>query len=824
MQPGAIVKAAVQQLAKLLRLRCGPAHPPALPPALATNSAAVAGAVLTESALTFTLTWPEWLDATVLLIALALAAVYMLWHPSVPLVRVETEGLERCDELPDQANTGNGDMPCSDPATGRSLGFAPALSDAEVVECVARAKAAQKVWAKSSFAQRRRLMRILSRCTLEHATDICRISSRDSGKTTTDAAFGEVLVTLEKLSWLCAEGEAALRPERRSAGRMLFYKRAWVEWHPRGVVGAIVPWNYPFHNVLNPVSAAVFSGNAIVVKVSEHAAWSARFYGAMIQKCLAAAGAPADLVQLVTGYGSAGATLTREVSLMTFVGSTKVGKMVMRGAAETLTPVVLELGGKDPFVLLEGASLDASTIQTAARAGWGAGGQNCIGAERFFVHVSLVEAFVAKLAAVAACMRQGPPLNGRGNTGVDIGAMCLPGEVERIQALVDDAVARGATVAAGGRRATPAGGEDGQFYAPTIVVLPLPPRQTADMMGSMRLLHEEVFGPLITVIPFDTTDALVDLVNGCPFALGSSVFGRSDAAVTAVGRRLDAGMLAANDFATCYMCQSLPMGGLKDSGFGKFAGVEGLRGLCVTKAVVQDALPFVRTQLPPPLRFPLADVAFPFVRGLMHFFYGHSLTDKLRGVALLIKCALADAAAGAKRAKQVAAAAAAGPPPMPPMATDAVAAAAAGSGAATGPATAAGVPAVVTAFNEARLRGDVAACNACCVADLLYVTPSGPIEGLAACEKTFAMKAAPPSRTTVPMQPVAGGVSLGPPGADGRRPRVSKYYRQFEAQAQGKTARIRQEIHVADEATPSGGAAAAAAPKIVKVVISALGD
>ena len=130
-------------------------------------------------------------------------------------------------------------------------------------------------------------------------------------------------------------------------------------------------------------------------------------------------------------------------------------------------------------------------------------------------------------------------------------------------------------------------------------------------------------------------------MNSCPFALGSSVFGPSDSDVARVGAQLDAGMLACNDFATCYMCQSLPMGGLKDSGFGKFAGPEGLRGLCVTKAVVEDIVPFVRTQLPPPLRYPLAAVSLPFTKALMNFFYGPTLASKAWGVARLIQCSVA---------------------------------------------------------------------------------------------------------------------------------------------------------------------------------------
>jgi len=170
----------------------------------------------------------------------------------------------------------------------------------------------------------------------------------------------------------------------------------------------------------------------------------------------------------------------------------------------------------------------------------------------------------------------------------------------------------------------------------------------------MRLLQEEVFGPLITVIEFETDDELVSLANDCPFALGSSVFGR-DAHVTEVGKRIDAGMLACNDFATCYMCQSLPMGGLKDSGFGKFAGVEGLRGCCVAKAIVEDRFSWMRTTLPPPLKYPLADVAYPFVRGLMHFFYGHSLASKVGGVITLLRCMATPAAMHPGKAKQRAA-------------------------------------------------------------------------------------------------------------------------------------------------------------------------
>ena len=176
------------------------------------------------------------------LVLFAIMLIRALWHPSVPRVTVYTEGDEGKDVLPgkgEEAPTPSPDrVQCFDPSTGRFLGTERVSGAAEVKDCVKRAREAQRTWAKSSFAQRRKLLRILSRCTLDHAEEICRISARDSGKTTTDAAFGEVLVTLEKLSWLVDEGEKWLKPERRSSGRMLFYKRARLEWHPRGVLGA----------------------------------------------------------------------------------------------------------------------------------------------------------------------------------------------------------------------------------------------------------------------------------------------------------------------------------------------------------------------------------------------------------------------------------------------------------------------------------------------------------------------------------------------------------------------------------------------------------
>lgn len=217
---------------------------------------------------------------------------------------------------------------CYEPATMKYLGYFPALSPAEVHDRVAQARKAQKIWAESSFKQRRQFLRILLKYIIEHQELICEVSSRDTGKTMVDASLGEIMTTCEKITWLLSEGEKWLKPEYRCSGRAMLYKKSRVEFHPLGVIGAIVSWNYPFHNIFNPMLAAVFSGNSIVIKVSENASWSGLFYFRIIQAALAAVGAPENLVDVITGFAETGEALVSSVDKIIFVGSPGVGKMV----------------------------------------------------------------------------------------------------------------------------------------------------------------------------------------------------------------------------------------------------------------------------------------------------------------------------------------------------------------------------------------------------------------------------------------------------------------------------------------------------------------
>ena len=347
-----------------------------------------------------------------------------------------------------------------------------------------------------------------------------------------------------------------------------------------------------------------------------------------------AAGAPKDLVQIVHGYAEAGnAVVTGGADKVVFVGSTGVGRAVMRAAADTLTPVVLELGGKDPFVVLDDADL-SQCVPMALRGAFQSCGQNCAGAERFYVQEKVHDAFVKRVMLAANQLRQGWALY----PGVDCGAMCMPNQAAYVHALVEDAVEKGAKVLRGGELPDPQK-VGGQFYPPTVLV---------DVDHSMRIMREEVFGPVLAIVKFKTDDEAVTLANDCAFGLGSNVFGSKKRALK-VGNALNAGMTTVNDFCATYMAQSLPFGGVKESGFDRFAGIEGLRGCCHVKSVVVDGVPFIRTDIPPPLRYPVKPNAFAFCKSLCHVFFGLGLGEKIAGLGALAKAFVAPADLNAKR-------------------------------------------------------------------------------------------------------------------------------------------------------------------------------
>ncbi|TXG71595.1 hypothetical protein EZV62_000174 [Acer yangbiense] len=574
-----------------------------------------------------------WWPLIVLALAYAICRfLLMLIPPNVPSIDVDASDIGNQSQensfiyIPPRGRTQQSDekVKCYEPATMKYLGYYPALPADEVKERVALARKAQKVWAKSSFKQRRQFLRILLKYIIEHQELICEISSRDTGKTMVDASLGEIMTTCEKITWLLSEGEKWLKPECRSSGRSMFYKKAKVEFHPLGVIGAIVSWNYPFHNIFNPMLAAVFSGNGIVIKVSENASWSGCFYLRIIQAALAAVGAPDGLVDVITGFAETGEALVSSVDKIIFVGSPGVGRMIMKNASETLTPVTLELGGKDAFIVCDDVDVP-HVAQIAVRASLQSSGQNCAGAERFYVHRDVYSSFVSEVAKIVKSVLAGPPLAGK----YDMGAICLLEHSDKLQDLVDDAIDKGAEILARGSFGHL--GEDAvdQYFPPTVIV---------NVNHSMKLMQEETFGPIMPIMKFNTDEEAIKLANDSRYGLGCAVFSGSQRRAKDIASQIHCGVAAINDFASNYMCQSLPFGGVKDSGFGRFAGVEGLRACCLVKSVVEDRWwPYIKTKIPKPIQYPVAENAFEFQESLVETLYGLNIWDRLRALVNVLK-------------------------------------------------------------------------------------------------------------------------------------------------------------------------------------------
>ncbi len=450
-----------------------------------------------------------------------------------------------------------GYLQCYDPATKQHIGRVVVMTADDVNRVVEKAKVAQKAWSSTSFKERRRVLECMQKYILRHMDDICRVCARDSGKPKLDAMLGEVLTTCEKIRCVSSLGEGWLKRQVRPNGPLMVHKQSYVEYHPLGVLGVIAPWNYPFHNIYNHIISGIFAGNAVVTKVSEHTSWSSRYFGAIARDALSACGHSPDLCAIVTGFGEAGAALVAcdGVDKIIFTGSPAVGKRVMAGAAPSVKPVILELGGKDPMIICDDANVQ-EVLPMAMRGVFQNCGQNCCGVERIYVYESRYDSFLKAATEAVKRLRQGPPLCGQ---QVDCGAMVMPAQLNIIQRLVDDAVKKGARLITGGKRNVDF--PNGVFYEPTLL---------ADVTPQMLISKEEVFGPVMCVIKVlnNSDDAAVEAVNASIFGLGSSVFSSNKSRGIAIGKRLRCGMTTINDFGTMYLVQSLPFGGVNESGFG----------------------------------------------------------------------------------------------------------------------------------------------------------------------------------------------------------------------------------------------------------------
>ncbi|KUI60154.1 hypothetical protein VP1G_07367 [Cytospora mali] len=527
-------------------------------------------------------------------------------------------------ENPSIKVSGSTAVQCYAPATGQFLGFINPSTPAAIDRAIDAAEAAQKTWAETTFRERRKVLRSMLQHVLDNQEEICRVACLDSGKTMVDAQLGEVLVTVEKLQWTIAHGEKALTPNKRPTNLLMMYKKNKVIYEPLAVVAALVSWNYPFHNLIGPIISAIFSGNGIVVKTSEQTAWSASYFASVARGALIAHGHDPALVQTVVCWPQVANHLTShpKIAHITFIGSRPVCHKVAESAAKALIPVVAELGGKDACIVLDSARGDLSrTCETLLRGTFQAAGQNCIGIERIVATPGVYDRLIERLEPRVKAIRLGQE--------EDMGALISDASFSRLEGLVQDAVKNGARLLAGGKRYSHPDHPSGHYFSPTLLV---------DVTPDMAIAHEECFGPIMVLLraPSNTAADVLAIANAPNFGLGGSVFGRdSDPVLKAIVKGLRCGMVAINDFAAFYAVQ-LPFGGVAGSGYGRFAGEEGLRGLCNIKAICADRWGWagVRTSIPPPIRYPIEsqERSWRFARGVVETGYGIGTARKIGGV------------------------------------------------------------------------------------------------------------------------------------------------------------------------------------------------
>ena len=490
-----------------------------------------------------------------------------------------------------------GELRVVNPATLAVVGSVPTVGPESVQELVAEARLAQERFGQVPLAERRALLVRVAELVLDRADAIADVIVAETAKPRIEAFTTELFTALDALTWLAQNMPKLLAPERVGYPQLqLRHKRAQIHYEPIGVVGVIAPWNFPFAIPFTQVAYAVAAGNAVVLKPSELTPLS----GALVEQLFVDAGAPPSLVRVAQGAGDVGAALVRAhgVGKVLFTGSAEVGRSVAAAAGERLVPVTLELGGKDPMVVLDDADLSRA-VDGALWASFFNCGQVCSGVERIYVEDALYEPFVEELARRARELELGPLISEE--------------QRDKVEGLVTDAVARGAHVLSGGA----APDRVGWYFEPTVLV---------DVPADARIEHDETFGPVVTVERVADEAAAVRAANGGVFGLGASVWTRSGERAARVAHKLRAGTVWHNDHVYTYATAQAAWGGRGESGFGRTHSKHGLYDLTSPKFVDHDA-----GRVPVPWWFPYDDDATAAFRGLAGVLYGsHKLKTAWR--------------------------------------------------------------------------------------------------------------------------------------------------------------------------------------------------
>jgi acyl-CoA reductase-like NAD-dependent aldehyde dehydrogenase len=491
------------------------------------------------------------------------------------------------------------------PADGSVIREVPVDGPERVREVVARVRGAQPAWEALGFDGRRLWLERLRDWLLEHGDRLTDVMQEESGKVRADAGF-EVPHLCDMVNYYGENGARFLADEEpRPHLPLIKGKRLRIVHRPYPVVGIISPWNFPLILSAGDAIPALFAGAAVVIKPSEITPLCLM---ELVRAWREEIGGP-DVFDFVNGMAETGGALVDECDFIGFTGSERTGKAVMKRAAETLTPVSLELGGKDPMVVLRDADVDRA-VNAAAWGGLVNSGQVCLSVERVYVEEPIYDEFVTKLTERVEELRQGYDGD---SYGADIGAMTAPSQTEIVSDHVEDARAAGARILTGGKRRE----GPGDFYEPTVI---------ADAAPSMKVMREETFGPVIPVMKVPDAEEAVRLANDTTYGLGGAVFAGDTREGERVARRIETGACDVNDVLAHYQVLEIPMGGWKHSGIGTRHAGNGIRKYCRSESITVPRLPTAKSEL---LWYPYTSRKRGLLRRVIHFFNARGLRNRL---------------------------------------------------------------------------------------------------------------------------------------------------------------------------------------------------
>lgn len=451
------------------------------------------------------------------------------------------------------------------PGTLEQIAELAIASSDDVAAAVARARKAQTIWQATAFSERAKLLYRLRDLLIDEQDKLADILTAETGRPRAEAYGNELFYLCDAIGVWAKKSAEYLKPETIRAHFLLMKTKKVVSTYvPRGVIGIISPWNFPLTLTLGEALPAVMAGNAVVVKPSELTPLSALFGTEIMAK----AGFPENLFQVVVGRGETGEALIDHADMIAFTGSVETGKRVMHRAAERLIPVSLELGGKDPMIVLKDADLE----RAAGACVWGAlmnCGQACTSVERVYVEAPVYEPFVDRIVARVRAIRQGASAD-----EVEVGCLTSEEQLKKIESQVNEAVGRGAKALTGGRRNP---NFKGFYYEPTVLV---------DVDPNMGVMREETFGPVIPIMKVKDAEEALRLANDSRYGLSASILSRREFADSRLAERLEVGAVCINDSLVNFIIPDAPMSGTKNSGFGTRHGAEGIRKYCLQKTIV----------------------------------------------------------------------------------------------------------------------------------------------------------------------------------------------------------------------------------------------